>query len=59
MHRGQELTRNDAVADLRVDGRYGPETAAAVRQYQLGARLPGSGVVDIATWKQLRADACL
>jgi hypothetical protein len=40
-------------ATLEIDGRFGPKTLAAVRAFQTGASLPGTGVVDAPTWRRL------
>ncbi|QWV98221.1 TIGR02594 family protein [Geomonas nitrogeniifigens] len=38
---------------IRVDGIFGPQTEAAVRQFQTSAGLSTDGVVGIQTWKAL------
>ena len=38
---------------LAVDGAFGPKTRAAVRQFQVAARLTPSGVVDWEVWKRV------
>ena len=45
--------RLPAAARLGVDGDFGPATAAAVRRFQEESGLPGSGIVDAATWRAL------
>lgn len=40
-------------ADVRVDGTYGPGTAAAVSDFQAKAGLKPTGVVNATTWKRL------
>ncbi|MDW5597578.1 peptidoglycan-binding domain-containing protein [Conexibacter stalactiti] len=44
---------NGAGASLRVDGDYGPGTAAAVRAYQASKGITESGVLDEETWPTL------
>ncbi len=44
----------DGFTDVPVDGRFGPDTVAAVRQFQTEAGLPVSGDVDRATWEAAR-----
>ena len=38
---------------LTIDGDFGPVTACTVSQFQKDAELPGTGVVDEATWNAL------
>ncbi len=40
---------------LNLDGVYGKETEAEVRQFQKEHGLPVTGVVDLATWDAIRA----
>jgi GH24 family phage-related lysozyme (muramidase) len=47
------LNRNGAILD--PDGDFGSGTEQAVRELQAAAGLPVSGVIDAATWQQLRA----
>ncbi|WP_407572734.1 peptidoglycan-binding protein [Deinococcus altitudinis] len=42
-----------AAKRLKIDGYYGPLTAAAVKSYQLGNGLTPNGVVNFTTWDQL------
>lgn len=44
---------NGGGASIRVDGDYGPGTAAAVRAYQSSKGLGATGVIDEATWPTL------
>jgi len=37
----------------QVDGAFGPKTESAVRQFQLTAGLPTTGIVDGTTWRAL------
>lgn len=39
-----------AIPHVAPDGFYGPNTAAAVREFQSVFGLPQTGVVDFATW---------
>lgn len=36
-----------------VDGRFGPQTTAALKEYQQQMGLNASGVVDVATWEKV------
>ena len=47
----------DGETDVPIDGRFGPLTAAAVRQSQEESGLPVDGAVDRATWEAIFADA--
>lgn len=47
----------DGETDVPIDGRFGPLTAAAVRQSQQEGGLPADGIVDRATWEWIFADA--
>lgn len=47
----------DGETDVPIDGRFGPLTAAAVRQSQEENGLPADGAVDRATWEAIFADA--
>lgn len=47
----------DGETDVPIDGRFGPLTAAAVRQSQAESGLPADGIVDRATWEAIFADA--
>lgn len=38
---------------VTVDGAYGPKSAAALTDFQLGHGLPATGVCDAATWRML------
>ena len=42
---------------IAVDGDFGPNTAAAVRSYQVSVGLPATGVADQATWNSLKGAA--
>ena len=42
-----------AIPRIAVDGFYGPDTAAAVREFQNIFGLPETGVVDFATWYKI------
>ncbi len=44
-----------SVPRVKVDGEYGPLTAAAVNAFQRTAGLPATGVTDAATWDALAA----
>ncbi len=43
----------DGVTDVPIDGRFGPDTAEAVRRFQEEIGLPVTGDVDRATWDSL------
>lgn len=45
--------RFDNMPAVTVDGRYGAETAEAVRHFQRNTGLPQSGRVDVSTWNLL------
>ncbi len=47
----------DGETDVPIDGRFGPLTAAAVRQSQEESGLPVNGDVDRATWEAIYTDA--
>ncbi len=47
----------DGFTDVPVDGRFGPDTAAAVRQFQTESGLEPTGDVDRGTWDSLVAAA--
>ncbi len=47
----------DGFTDVPIDGRFGEDTAAAVRQFQTEAGLPADGNVDRATWEAARDTA--
>ncbi len=38
---------------IGIDGDFGPETEGAVKKFQSQAKLPTTGIVDVATWKAL------
>lgn len=42
-----------AIRTIRADGIYGPQTAAAVREFQKIFDLPQTGVVDFSTWYKI------
>ena len=42
-----------AIPQIRPDGIYGPQTAAAVREFQNIFGLPQTGVTDFATWYKI------
>jgi len=42
-----------AAQGLKIDGYYGPATAAAVKHYQIGNDLTPSGVLNYETWEVL------
>ncbi|MBS5064937.1 MAG: peptidoglycan-binding protein [Hungatella hathewayi] len=42
-----------AIPRIAVDGFYGPDTAAAVREFQNIFGLPQTGVIDFATWYKI------
>ena len=42
-----------AIPRIRPDGIYGPQTAAAVREFQNIFGLPQTGVTDFATWYKI------
>ncbi len=46
-----------SLGGLVVDGRYGSATAARVKAFQTGHRLPATGVVDARTWAALELAA--
>lgn len=49
-----EISNNyPAINKVRVDGRFGPETAEAVRKFQQVFGLPVTGSVDFATWYEI------
>ncbi len=45
----QEAINRNRAAGIRVDGRFGPVTAGAVREFQGASGLPSTGVADSAT----------
>lgn len=40
--------------DIDIDGKFGPLTEAALKEYQTANGLPGNGVCDAATWAALK-----
>ena len=42
-----------AAQGLKIDGSYGPATAAAIKRYQIGNDLTPTGVVNFDTWAVL------
>ena len=42
-----------AIPKLKVDGQYGPKTAATVKKFQEVFRMPISGKVDYPTWYRI------
>lgn len=44
---------NSAVRPVRIDGRFGPVTAGAVRDFQTAAGLTADGIVGEVTWRAL------
>jgi peptidoglycan hydrolase-like protein with peptidoglycan-binding domain len=60
VRRLQRALRRTPNLGLKVDGIFGPEVEAAVKNFQQGAGLLANGVVDAATWNCLagwRSDA--
>lgn len=51
---GATVRKIQALVGAHVDGQYGPRTAAAVTSWQRRHDLPGTGVVDRATWAKMR-----
>jgi peptidoglycan hydrolase-like protein with peptidoglycan-binding domain len=49
----QRALRRTPDTTLEVDGVFGPLTEAATKEFQHGAGLPVTGVVDETTWKAL------
>ena len=49
------LNRNGALLD--PDGSFGSSTEGAVREFQIACRIPVTGIIDVATWKGLRAQS--
>jgi hypothetical protein len=47
------LNWNGALLD--PDGSFGNSTEGAVREFQIACRIPVTGIIDVATWKGLRA----
>ncbi len=47
----------DGETDVPIDGRFGPVTTAAVRQFQQESDLPVTGIVDRVTWEAIFAAA--
>ncbi len=47
----------DGETDVPIDGRFGPVTTAAVRQFQQESGLPVTGIVDRVTWEAIFAAA--
>jgi putative peptidoglycan binding protein len=47
------LNRSGGILDS--DGGFGKGTETAVREFQAAAGLPGTGIIDAATWQRLRA----
>ena len=52
----QEQLNYRASAGLSVDGRFGPATETAVRNFQTSVGLPATGVVNGNTWVALVDD---
>lgn len=48
-----QLLLNRAGATLHPDGRFGPKTQAAVKQFQWACNLSPDGIVGIQTWSRL------
>jgi peptidoglycan hydrolase-like protein with peptidoglycan-binding domain len=49
----QRALRRTPDTTLQVDGKFGPKTEAATKEFQKAEGLPVTGVVDEATWKAL------
>ncbi len=50
---GPAVTAVQRAVGAGADGGFGPQTAAKVRTFQTGHRLPASGLVDLGTWRAL------
>jgi peptidoglycan hydrolase-like protein with peptidoglycan-binding domain len=53
VEQAQRALRRTPDTTLVVDGRFGPATEAAAKEFQKAAGLPVTGVVDAATWSAL------
>jgi hypothetical protein len=51
---GPGVRKVQAALGIEEDGRFGPETKAAVKEFQAQARLPEDGVVGRRTWEALK-----
>ncbi|SHM49755.1 peptidoglycan-binding domain-containing protein [Cryptosporangium aurantiacum] len=52
---GNAVKALQAALGLTADGAFGPKTAAAVVSFKTAHKLPGTAVVDAATWRALLA----
>lgn len=50
---GSEVAELQQMLGLDVNGIFGPDTEAALKQYQSTKGLPATGVTDVATWAAL------
>jgi hypothetical protein len=51
--RGDDVRLAQAALGVKVDGIFGPATAAAVRRYQTDNRLTSDGIVGSMTWRMM------
>ena len=50
----QSLLKNSKFYEGEVDGKMGPETVKAIKQFQKSRNLKQSGVINIKTWEELK-----
>lgn len=46
-------TQYPNILQIKQDGRFGPETEQAVREFQLEFGLPVTGIIDFTTWDKI------
>ena len=50
----QSLLKEAEFYKGQIDGRMGPETVKAIKQFQMSRSLKASGVINVKTWKELK-----